>query len=127
MIACMLLTVSLVSQTALASCNPRDIRYSQPNDYYVYPTDCHVEFGQLRQDMPKREEQVGHLKKALELKDLAIEISDERTENWKKTTYKLEDKLLTIEKNNGRLKWIYFGIGILTMGAAVYGASQLKR
>ena len=131
MILCMTMMASLVSQTALASCNPssnehiyESTSYNPPR--YVYSVDCHIDYGRLRQVEPLRQKQVKELKKSIEMKDLALKYSDERTENWKKTTYKLEDKLLKVERNNDRMKWVYFGLGIITTGAAVYAAGQLK-
>ena len=124
--------VSLVSHSALADCNPssnehiyKSTSYSPPK--YVYSVDCHIDYGRLRKIEGKRQEQADHLNKSITLKDLAITTANDRVNVWQKTTYNLQDKLLTIEKNNSRLKWIYFGIGILTMAGATYGASQLKR
>ena len=128
MILCTVLMVSLVSQQSLASCNPRDIKqqnyYGEPR--YAYPVDCHIDYGRLRKAEPLYKKQVKELKKSIEIKDLALKYSNERVENWKKTTYKLEDKLLKLEKNNDRMKWVYFGLGIIVMSGAVYTAKQLK-
>lgn len=118
--------VLLVNQNALASCNPKEIKRTD-NGSYIYPKDCHIEFGQLRQDEEDRKKQVAHLKESIKLKDLAIDTSNSRIELWQKTTYKMEDRLLKVERNNDRLKWIYFGLGILVMGGATYGASQLNK
>ena len=128
MILCTVLMVSLVSQQSLASCNPRDIKqqnyYGEPR--YAYPVDCHIDYGRLRKAEPLYKKQVKELKKSIEIKDLALKYSNERVENWKKTTYKLEDKLLKLEKNNDRMKWVYFGLGIIVMSGAVYTVKQLK-
>lgn len=119
--------VLLIPQISLASCNPKDIFKDVSKNTYIYPIDCHVEFGQLRQDEEERKKQIEHLKKSIELKDLAIDTSNSRIELWQKTTYKMEDRLLTIERNNDKIKWIYFGLGILVMGGATYGASRLNK
>lgn len=120
--------VSLVSHSAQASCNPRDIKqqnyYGEPR--YAYPVNCHIDYGRLRKAEPLYKKQVKELKKSIEMKDLALKYSNERTENWKKTTYKLEDKLLKLEKNCDRMKWVYFGLGIIVMSGAVWGAGQLR-
>lgn len=123
-----MLMVSLVSHSALASCNPSDIKqqnyYGEPR--YAYPVDCHIDYGRLRKAEPLYKKQAKELKKSIEMKDLALKYSNERTETWKETTYKLEDKMLKLEKNHDRMKWIYFGIGIIVMSGAVYTAKQLK-
>lgn len=128
MILCTVLMVSLVNQQSLASCNPRDIKqqnyYGEPR--YAYPVDCHTDYGRLREEEPLRKKQVEHLKESIRLKDLAIDYSNKRIDNWQKTTFKLEDKLLKIEKNNERIKWIYFGLGVVVMGGAVWAAGQIK-
>jgi hypothetical protein len=85
----------------------------------VYSKDCHLDYGRLRKAEPLYKEQVKELESSVKLKDLALKYSNERTDNWKKTTYKLEDKLLKLEKNHDRMKWVYFGLGILTTGLAV--------
>ena len=126
----MIMMVSLVSQTALADCKPSTDIY-ESYDYnpskFVYTQECHIDYGRLRKVEPQREEQVKELKKSITMKDLALTTANDRIEVWQKTTYKLQGKLLTVEKNNDKLKWIYFGIGILTMSGAVWAAGQLKR
>jgi hypothetical protein len=126
MILCIVMMASLVSQSVLADCNPRTDIKTVGADSYLYQEDCHIDYGRLRQAEPLYKEQTKELKKSIEMKDLALKYSDERTENWKKTTYKLEDKLLKVEKNNDRMKWVYFGLGIITTSAAVYAAGQLR-
>lgn len=116
--------VSLANQSALAGCNPKEIK--EVDNKYLYPVDCHIEFGELRQDIKLREKQVKHLNKSLELKDLALQKSTQRIENWQQATYKVEDRLIKLDRNTDRLKWIYFGLGIVVMGGAVYAAGQLR-
>ena len=85
-----------------------------------------MDYGRLRKEEPLRKKQFEHLKESIRLKDLAIDYSNKRIDNWQKTTFKLEDKLLKIEKNNERIKWIYFGLGVVVMGGAVWAAGQIK-
>ena len=120
-----MLMALLVNQSVLADCNPKDI-LEQSDGTFSYPLDCHVDYGRLIKEESLRKKQVEHLKESIRLKDLAIDYSNKRIDNWQKTTFKLEDKLLKIERNNDRLKWIYFGLGVLVMGGAVWGAGQLK-
>lgn len=117
--------MALLCQNAIAACNPRDIK-EQANGTFVYPVECHVEFGRLIQVEKERKKQIEHLKESIKLKDLAIDTSNARIQNWQTATYKVEDRLLKIERNNDRMKWVYFGLGIIVMSGAVYTAKQLK-
>ena len=119
-----LLILNFAINTSYAACNPKDI--VKKSGYYQYPVDCHVDYGRLRKVEDERKKQVAHLEKSIELKDLAIDTSLKRIEIWQKSTYKLEDRLLTFERNNDKMKWIYFGLGIAVMGLATHGASKLK-
>ena len=116
----------LANQIALANCNPREHIKEVGANSYLYKVDCHIDYGRLRKAEPLYKKQTKELKKSIEMKDLALKYSNERTETWKKTTYKLEDKLLKLEKNHDRMKWVYFGLGIIVMSGAVYTAKQLK-
>ena len=113
-----------LAQNALASCNVSDIK--KVNGIYHYPVDCHIEFGKLRKTEKERQAQIKHLNESVRLKDLAIDKSNQRIEIWQNATYKVEDRLIKLEKNTGTIKWVYFGLGILTMTAATYGASKLR-
>ena len=95
-------------------------------DRYSYTKDCHKEVGRLVTVEIKRAEQVEKLEKVIELKDLTIVKSHERMEMWKDTTFKLEDRVNLIDDSRSTNQWLYFGLGVLTMSAAVWGAGQLK-
>lgn len=115
----------VLTQNALASCNPKtDIVKTGTN--YQISKDCYVEFGRLVQVEKERVRQVTHLNESIQLKDLAIDTSNKRIKIWQDATYKVEDRLIKLDKNTNTIKWVYFGLGILTMTAATYGASKLK-
>ena len=126
MIVCILLTVSLVNQSALANCNWNDIKRKQDNTF-VYTSDCHLEVKRLLDEQKLREEQVKELKGSIKLKDLALDTQEERLNRWRDATYRMEDRILKLDKANKYENWIWFGIGIVVMGAATYGAGQLRR
>jgi hypothetical protein len=84
-----------------------------------------MEFGRLLEVEEDRKKQVKHLNESIKLKDLALAKSNTRIELWQKSTYKLEDRLIKLNNNNDRTKWIYFTLGVLVMAGAVHGASQL--
>ena len=122
---CTLLMV-LTIQSALSTCNPRQIK-EQSSGNFSYPLDCHLDYGRLRQVDEKRQDQIKHLEKSIKLKDLALENANDRIETWKSATEELEVELVKEQRNSERLKWLYFGVGILTMGAATWAAGQLVR
>ena len=117
--------MALVGNSALASCNPRDIQKIE-SGRYSYSVDCHVEFGRLIQVEKERVKQIEHMNESIKLKDLAIDTSNKRIELWQNTTYKVEDRLIRLEKSNSKTKWVYFGLGALLMSGAVWGAGQLR-
>lgn len=125
MILCTTMMVSLVSQSVLADCNPKRDIYEQ-NNRYSYSLDCHLDYGRLRKVEPLRQKQVKELKRSIEMKDIALDYSYKRIKNWKGTSLKLEKNILKLERNQERMKWIYFGLGIIVTGAAVHAAGQLK-
>ena len=122
------MTVLLLNQNVVASCNPKiDIVKDSNNEKYHYSKECHIEFGRLYTTKEDKEMQIQHLNESIKLKDLAINTANKRIELWQNSTYKVEDRLLKIEKNNEKLKWLYFGLGIFVMGGAVWGAGQLRK
>lgn len=107
------------------ACNPKQIK-EQADGTFSYPLDCHLEFGRLIKNEKEKDKQIEFLNKSIELKDLAIDVSNDRVELWQKTAYKMEDRLLKYEATSERMRWIYFGLGVIVMGAAVHGAGKLR-
>jgi hypothetical protein len=93
---------------------------------YLYSKECHDKVNKLQKETQLREEQVGELKKSIELKDLAIDKGLERVELWKESSYDLEDRLHKVRKYESYNSWVYFTLGVFVTGVAVYGAGQLK-
>jgi hypothetical protein len=119
------LIICMCFATSVFACNPKQIK-EQSDGSFSYPLDCHLEFGRLVKNEKEREKQIEHLNKSIELKDLAIDVSNERIELWQKTAYKMEDRLLKYESSSEKMRWIYFGLGVIVMGAAVNGAGKLR-
>ena len=65
------------------------------------------------------------LKKVIELKDLALDVSEKRTELWLKTSSKAYDSLNQYENLRTSNQLLYFGLGVATTVLAVWAASQL--
>ena len=103
----------------------KDIQ-KNPDGSYTYTRDCHVEVGKTYKKLDFKVLQVEKLEEAIELKDLAIVKGHERIDLWMQTSFKLEDRVNTIDRMKERNKCIYFGLGILVTGFAVWGAGQLR-
>jgi hypothetical protein len=93
---------------------------------YLYSKECHIAVGQMKYDLGVKDLQIEKLGKALDLKDLAITKADQRADLWMQTSFKLEDRINTIDNMRSSNQWIAFGLGALTMFAAAYAASQLS-
>lgn len=122
-----MLTVFIPLQAVAENCNPRtDIVEDTKTGKFIYTEDCHVEFGRLRLIEKERQKQIEHLETSIKLKDLALDLSNERIENWQQATYRVEDRLLKMESNSDKINWVYFGIGVIVMGGATWAAGQLR-
>lgn len=113
------------NSTAYAICDSKDIQ-KQEDGSYKYSKECHTEVGKTFNALEKREQQVEKLEKVIELKDLSLDKSYERIDMWRETTYKLEDRVNTMEEMKKNNEVLYFILGMAVTGLAVYGAGQLK-
>lgn len=115
----------LLSVSAMADCDFKTGITKNDNGTYTYTRECHIKVGELRQDLDIANEQNLKFTKALELKDLALNKADQRADMWQQTAFKLEDRITTIDNMRTSNQWIMFGVGVATMFAASYAASQL--
>lgn len=97
-----------------------------PDGSYTYTKECHIKVGEIKQDLDVTKTQVVELKKAIELKDLALKLSDERVNLWMDTSLKLETRLNKIEDLKSKNELLYFGLGVATTVLAVWAAGQLR-
>lgn len=111
---------------ALADCDFSTGITSLPNGNYEYTKACHIQVGEMKRDLKIALEQNLYLTKALSLKDFALKAADNRATLWMDTSHKLEARIEIIDSLYQRDKWLYFGLGILATGAAIYGAGQLN-
>ena len=126
MIRLIILYAMIVSQTAFADCDfSKDVQ--NQDESYIYSKECHIQVGKLVQNEEKRKKQVEELEKVVEIKDLVIIKSHERAEMWRATTFKLEDRVNTIDRMKDTNKWLYFGLGVVTTGFAIYLGSQMVK
>jgi len=94
---------------------------------YQYSKECNLAVGKLVRDSKLSQERTDKLNKALDLKDLALSKSDERIVLWRKTSYKLEDRLIKHDKYSSAKGWLLFGSGILTTILTGWAIGQAVR
>ncbi len=85
---------------------------------YEYSKVCHEQVGTLTQ-------QITDLNKAIDLKNEALKASDERTQLWMDTSFKMEDKLQKVETLQKSNDWLYFGLGALTIILTGFATASL--
>jgi hypothetical protein len=118
--------MSLICNTTLASCNwSEDVRKNQDGSF-SYSRGCHVEVGASLEELDLRRRQVDELKKSVELKDLAISYSEQRTQLWIDSSIKMNERLNQHEATRANSGWIYFGVGVAVTVLSVWAAGQLK-
>jgi len=125
-----LLLFLMVSNVVLAdqSCDWSKIQPSADGTYYKYPEDLHICVGKLVEDNKAKDAQIQDLTKAIQLKDLALDMSDKRVQLWTNTSSQLEDRLTKIDSMERTNQWLYFGLGALTIiGAGLVTARLIGR
>lgn len=126
-ITSLICSILIFSNLSYADCDFKTGIAPGPNNTFIYTQECHLRVGQLVKDLSIRDQQVADLNKAIELKDLAIKYSDERANLWMDTSAKLENRIQTIDSLERKADWLYFGLGVVVMGFAVWGAGQLAK
>jgi hypothetical protein len=110
--------ILLFSLNANAACDWSTGITSGPNKTFIYTEECHQAVGALIQSNKD-------LTAAIQLKDLAINMSDQRVALWEKTADDEQQRLSTMENEQKHSDWLYFGLGVATTFLAAYGAAQL--
>jgi len=123
-IMCATLAVAMFSNVALADCKWAD-GIKKTEGGYLYTPECHAKVGVTLRDNDDLKIEVKELRKTIELKDLAIKTADQRTQEWMDTSFKLEKRIDNIESAANKNKWVYYGLGVLTVFAAGYAAKQV--
>lgn len=111
--------------TCLADCDWSKGISPGLNNTYVYTEECHLEVGKLVQDAKIKDQQIKDLNKAIELKDLAIKLSDDRATLWSHTSTTLENRLQKVDSLEKSNEWLYFGMGVVSTFLASYAAAKL--
>lgn len=123
-LASILLSFSLFSNGAFADCDWSKIQKNNDSTY-TYSRELNLCVGEMKQDLEISKQQNEKYLKAITLKDLTITKADKRADLWMQTSFKLEDRIQTIDKMQSTNKWLYFGLGVVTMFAATYAAGQV--
>lgn len=119
-----ILALVLTCQAAMADCDYSKI-VDNGNGTYTYSKELHVCVGNMKKDLDAANTQVASYQKAIEFKDLALVKANDRITLWQDTTFKLQDRMSAIDNLESKNRILYFGLGIIVTGLAVYGAGQL--
>lgn len=121
------LLFSFVSNVALADCDFKTGIIPLSDGSYKYSADCHLRVGQLVQDNAVKDHQISDLTKAVTLKDLALQKSDDRANLWMNTSGQLEDRLTKVDSLEKKNSVLYVSLGVLGTVLAVWAAGQLRK
>jgi len=122
-----LLLFAMFSNVAFADCDFKTGISPLPDGNYEYTKGCHEQVGIMKKQLDNSTQAIADLNKAISLKDLALKASDDRTQLWMDTSFKLEQREESIADMRKKNDWLYFGLGALTILASGYMASQLIR
>lgn len=111
-------------KSAFADCDYSKI-VDNGNGTFTYSKELNLCVGKAIKDLNAANAQIDAYSKALTLKDLALDNANQRINMWQDTTWKLQDRMSTIDSLESKNKILYFALGIVVTGAAVWGAGQL--
>jgi hypothetical protein len=114
-----------VSGTAMAECKWAE-GIKKEADGYLYSPECHARVGVVVKDNDDLKVEVTNLRKSIELKDLALVKADERVMLWRNESYEQFERLQKQSELANRNQYLWFALGIVVTGAAVWGAGQLR-
>ena len=109
----------LFSSLAQADCDWTQIK-DNGNGTYTYPLSLHLCVGQLVQANKD-------LTAAIQLKDLAIQTSDQRTALWSKVAGDEQDRISKIDDSRKTSEYVAFGLGVALTFLSAYAAGSILR
>lgn len=118
-----MIALTIFSNVAMADCDYTKI-VKNNDGTYTYSAELHVCVGKMKQDLDISTQQNSNLIKSLSLKDLALDKANQRADLWKDSTFKLEDRINSIDSLQKKNDWMFFGLGVVTVLAAGYVASR---
>lgn len=113
--------------SSFAQCDWADGVKKTSDGNFVYSKDCHIQVGVSLEELDLRRKQVQELSKSVELKDLALSYSEQRTQLWMDSSLKMNDRLNQYESARSSAPWIYFGVGVVATVLSVWAAGQLRK
>lgn len=120
-----ILTLCLFSNFAFADCDFSKGITKLPDGNYEYSLECHLKVGQLVQDSAVKDKQIQDLTTALDLKNAALTIADQRVALWEKTSDDELSRLNTMESDQHHDNTLAFALGVATTFLAAYAAGQV--
>lgn len=123
-IATLLIGFSL-SNLAFADCDYSKI-VKNPDGTYTYSRELHLCVGQMKSELEAANTQVVEYKKVIDLKDLALTKANERSDMWMNTSFKMQDRINSIESLQSKSNLLYTALGVGLTVLSVWAAGQLK-
>jgi hypothetical protein len=123
----LIVLISMIPSLALADCDWSKGITPGPNHTFIYSEACHLQVGQLVQDAKVKDQQISDLNKAIQLKDLALVQSDQRTQLWIDTSNKEQDRMNKVDEEQRHSDFIYFGLGILATLGTGFAVARLTK
>ena len=117
-------TAAVNSGVAGDSCDWSSI-VKNTNGTYTYSKALHLCVGQLVEDNATKTQQIDDLTKAISMKDLALQASDQRATLWMTTSGTLENRLQTVDSLQQGSEKLMFGLGVLMTLGATFAAAKL--
>lgn len=123
----LVIMISFISNIAFADCDFKTGITPVGNGTQIYSQDCHRQVGLMVQQLQTKDMQIQDLSKAIDLKNIALKASDDRTQLWMDTSFKLEQRVESIDTLRKQNDWLYFGLGALTVIGTGFMAASLIR
>lgn len=127
LITTLLLLFSFTITSAHADCDWSLIKPSSDGQTFIYSKELHLCVGTLVQNSKLQEQQITDLKKAIDLKDLALKISDDRATLWSNTSQDLENRLQKVDSMQKTNEVLWVSLGVLGTILTGYMTARLIR
>ena len=128
-----LLISFFISYTSFACDFSKEITKNKDGSYR-YTKNCHLEVGSKIKELSNTKKKLDlrvkiadELEQQLDKKDQRLGVVYKRLETWQEASLKAENKINQAQKLQESNKWLWYGLGIVTMGLATFGAAQIGR
>lgn len=122
-----LLIALTFSNFAVADCNFATDITKNDNGTYTYTKECHIAVGVMKRDLDSDDAQLAEYQKVIDLKDLALTKSNANSQLWMDTSFRLQDRMNSVDSLSSKNQLLTFGLGVVFTGLAVWAAGQLRR